>query len=95
MESQQFMLDRLVKLVPGQLMELPDLKGEVGIIDEHVDVRELLACRSHHRVDLIRFCHIRLKDHASAARLFDALKNFLRGLPILIVVYDNRGPRAR
>ena len=97
-ESQKLMLDGAVKIVPRQLVQLADLKRKVSVVHQDIDGAILLPSGLDHQINLIFARYVSLKNHASAARALNLIKNFLRGFPVLMIVDDHRcagfGPAA-
>ncbi len=96
MKRRDFMLDRAVQALPGKLVKRADLEGKIGVIDEHIDGRELLPNRLSHRLDLSRLRDVRLEDHALPACFFHFLQNFQGALTVLVIIDDDgRSPLSQ
>ena len=95
MKSRKLMFHGLVKALPREFMELTDIEGKVGVIDQDVDTGPPFLDGCQHCLHLIFSRHVRLKDHALAATRFNFLEDFLRRFSVLVVVDDDGGAGLR
>src|SRR3989338_1376104 len=71
-------------------MERVHLKGEVGVVHQHIHPGKSLVYRPRHLLHLFRSRHVGLKDHSPAARLLHLFQD-LRGLVAVLKVVDDDG----